>query len=50
MVRPYRLVALALALLALGYALWTNRQGYALFPNLLAALGAIGVALAYRRR
>jgi len=50
MARPLRLAALLLGILGIGYALWANRQGYNLFPNLLAALAVIGVALAYRRR
>jgi len=48
--RSLRLAALTLAVLALAYALWANRRGYALLPNLLAALSAVGVLLAYRRR
>ncbi len=45
----YRIAALLLAVLALGVALWQNRGGYALFPNLAAGFAVLLVALAYRR-
>ncbi len=36
-----RLTALFLAILLIGYALLTNRQGYALGPNLAAFAGVV---------
>ncbi len=47
---PRRLAALLFAILALGLALWQNRAGYALWPNLLALVGILVVYLAYKKR
>jgi len=45
--RPKHLALLA-AILLLAYALWQNRSGYSLLPNLLALVGVL-VALYFLR-
>ena len=46
--RRQKIVALLIAIVFLGYALYQNRSGYALGPNLLALLGVLIVAYVYR--
>ncbi len=46
--RQKKILALLVAILLLGFALYQNRSGYALGPNLLALLGILIVAYVYR--
>ncbi len=46
--RRRKILALLVAIVLLGFALYQNRSGYRLWPNLAALLGVLGVAYVYR--